>query len=73
MQRDCKKCGQPIPHERLEILPNTHTCVHCSDVGTVIGFMVPTANKGCAPEIQMVSTKDTEGVRQALRAHRRSR
>ena len=26
----CKKCGDAIPEGRLEILPNTTTCVNCS-------------------------------------------
>ena len=33
----CQQCGQPIDPERLEIFPNTRTCVHCqrsSDRGT---------------------------------------
>jgi hypothetical protein len=28
------KCGVQIPAARLKILPNTHTCVNCSDVQT---------------------------------------
>jgi hypothetical protein len=28
------KCGVQIPAARLKILPNTHTCVNCSDVKT---------------------------------------
>ena len=28
------KCGVQIPTARLKILPNTHTCVNCSDVKT---------------------------------------
>lgn len=27
----CEKCGDKIPQERLDILPNTRTCVRCSD------------------------------------------
>lgn len=27
----CKKCGDKIPQGRLDILPNTTTCVSCSD------------------------------------------
>jgi RNA polymerase-binding transcription factor DksA len=26
----CEYCGNPIPPERLEILPDTTTCVQCS-------------------------------------------
>ena len=27
----CEICGAPIPNERLEILPETTTCVKCSE------------------------------------------
>jgi len=27
----CIKCETPIPEKRLEILPETKTCVNCSD------------------------------------------
>lgn len=27
----CEICGAEIPHERLEILPETTTCVKCSE------------------------------------------
>lgn len=30
--RYCKKCGNEIPEGRLKVLPNTTTCVKCSDV-----------------------------------------
>lgn len=29
----CVKCNEDIPPKRLEILPNTKTCVNCSTVG----------------------------------------
>lgn len=28
---NCSSCGQPIPQERLAVLPNTTVCVACSD------------------------------------------
>ena len=36
----CNKCGNEIPAERLEILPNTTTCVKCSTVQRIKGNMV---------------------------------
>lgn len=30
--RDCIECGRKIPVERLAMLPETWTCVRCSDV-----------------------------------------
>lgn len=32
MDERCETCGKPIPNGRLEALPNTRTCVGCSDV-----------------------------------------
>ncbi len=29
-KRFCQRCGEPIPAERLEALPDTHVCVDCS-------------------------------------------
>ena len=31
-ERICVGCGESIPAKRIEILPNTLTCVHCSGV-----------------------------------------
>lgn len=31
LSRRCVGCGDRIPAARLEILPNTQRCVHCSD------------------------------------------
>ncbi len=33
----CVKCKQPIPKERVEALPDTQTCVKCSDVQPIHG------------------------------------
>lgn len=33
--RNCIKCGNEIPEGRIKILPNTKTCVKCSDVSPV--------------------------------------
>jgi hypothetical protein len=30
MIRSCEDCGDKIPEERLEFLPDTHYCVKCS-------------------------------------------
>lgn len=30
--RSCSKCGKLIPQERLQTLPDTETCVLCSQV-----------------------------------------
>ena len=33
----CTKCGKDIPPKRVEILPNTKTCVNCSTTGAYVG------------------------------------
>ncbi len=37
---NCSTCGKPIPAERLAALPNTTTCVGCSDEPAKHGFTV---------------------------------
>ncbi len=68
----CSECGIEIPAERLEALPDTDTCIKCSRVKKAIGYMVPTASKGCAPVLMRVSD-DPESQRQADNANRRKR
>jgi hypothetical protein len=41
--KHCKYCGEPIPEQRLKILPNTETCVKCSDVNKKKAFKVITS------------------------------
>ena len=31
-ERDCERCGNPIPAKRLEVLPHTRLCIECSEV-----------------------------------------
>ena len=33
----CTKCGKEVPPKRVEILPNTKTCVNCSTTGAYVG------------------------------------
>lgn len=40
MSRFCKNCGIEIPSQRLKILPNTISCVKCSDVSLRRGIPV---------------------------------
>jgi DksA/TraR C4-type zinc finger protein len=30
-ERDCERCGKPIPERRLEVLPHTRLCIQCSE------------------------------------------
>lgn len=38
MKKHCKFCGTEIPEGRLKALPNTTTCVNCSDTKMKVGF-----------------------------------
>jgi ribosome-binding protein aMBF1 (putative translation factor) len=43
--KQCELCGAKIPEERLEILPETTTCVKCSDTAPysedeILGFEI---------------------------------
>jgi ribosomal protein S26 len=37
---DCVNCGKEIPVERLEVLPDTTTCVNCSTVTAKTGVVI---------------------------------
>jgi len=44
MERKCEFCGEQIPRERLEALPNTRRCVKCAQKnGSDIRGLVPDA------------------------------
>jgi hypothetical protein len=30
-ERDCERCGKPIPPRRLDVLPYTRLCIECSE------------------------------------------
>jgi len=49
----CISCGKEIPEQRIKILPNSKTCVQCSDTGRVAGFPLIT-NKTSYSELQIV-------------------
>ena len=70
MQRKCRYCGHPIHPERLECLPQTQTCVKCSDVTKPIGLM--DFGHKTAPSLVLVPD-DREQQRLARRAFRRAR
>jgi hypothetical protein len=43
MERECERCGEPIPSRRLEVLPNTRLCVECSQAigGDYVTYTIP--------------------------------
>lgn len=54
--KKCKNCGCEIPEKRLQILPNTTTCVKCSESQKVAGFPLITG-KNEYSDIQIVDQK----------------
>jgi hypothetical protein len=70
---ECLNCGQPIPEERLEALPNVKFCVRCVDQygPKKVGFMV--YSHKTAPELVVIDGRDSEALRQAERANNRNR
>lgn len=67
----CVNCNGVIPVARLEVLPDTQTCVGCSTAKPMIGFM-DWAHK-TAPELVMINSADKENLRRAKRISARSR
>lgn len=53
------KCGNEIPAERLEILPDTTTCVQCSSVQKIASVEIAT---GTDCEVQFVSPEAAKKV-----------
>ncbi len=70
-KRFCSECDREIPQARLEILPDTETCVRCSKVKKKTVF--PVFSHKTAPEMVVIDSDDTESVRLAERAHHRER
>lgn len=67
----CVNCNGVIPVARLEVLPDTQTCVGCSTAKPMVGFM-DWAHK-TAPELVMINSADKENLRRAKRISARSR
>lgn len=67
----CDNCKKQIPQARLEVLPNANTCVNCSDVKPMVGFM--DWYHKTAPELVMISSGDKENLRRAQRINARAR
>jgi hypothetical protein len=68
---NCEKCGIEIPKIRLEAIPNTTTCVKCSDTERYRGYMLY-AHK-TAGECVFLDPSNKEAIRRADRANSRAR
>ncbi len=75
---NCTACRNPIEPERLEALPDTDRCITCATSQDARrprpqGFMIATAAKGTAMTLVRIDPENKEAMRQAKRAHFRSR
>lgn len=55
----CIKCGNEIPELRLKALPQTKTCVQCSETSRVAGFPLITG-KTTYSELQIIPQEKAE-------------
>ncbi|GAL85339.1 hypothetical protein MYP_2568 [Sporocytophaga myxococcoides] len=55
----CNKCQKAIPELRLKALPNTQTCLECSETTRVAGFPI-VSGKTTYSELQIVSSEKAE-------------
>lgn len=69
--RTCVRCKTVIPAERLEVLPDTHTCVSCSGVQKYVGAMV--FDHKTAPRLAYVRPENAEAVNALKRFVNRAR
>lgn len=71
MVRKCIRCKSEIPQIRLEILPETHTCVGCSTTQKYRGVMI--FEHKTAPSLVYVRPENKEAVETLKRFVRRAR
>lgn len=69
--RTCVRCKGIIPAERLEILPETHTCIKCSGVQKYVGAMV--FDHKTAPTLAYIRPENKEAVETLKRFVNRAR
>lgn len=56
----CEICGSPIPEERLEFLPETTTCVKCSQTAMYSKDQILGIGLGSAADIERMNPEDYE-------------
>ena len=61
---DCIKCNSEIPEGRIQILPNTKTCVNCSSTSQWYARAVITG-KTTYSEVEVI--KDTNTIKEMKR------
>lgn len=71
MSKDCIYCGAEIGAGRLEVLPDTETCVSCSTEQKNV--CVPAYAHKTGGSIVILDSRDKEGIRLARNQYRRTR
>jgi hypothetical protein len=71
MTRTCARCKKKISKARLEVLPETQTCVSCSGVQKYVGAMV--WDHKTAPRLAIVRPENKESIEQLKRFINRAR
>jgi hypothetical protein len=71
MTRTCFKCKRNIPKARLDVLPDTQTCVECSGVQKYVGAMV--FDHKTAGRLEFVRPENKEAVTALKRFVNRAR
>ena len=69
--RTCARCKSFIPQSRLNVLPDTHTCVNCSGVQKYVGAMI--YDHKTAGRLEFVRPENTEAIRTMSRFVNRGR
>ena len=69
--RTCVRCKKAIPTERLEVLPETHTCKECSTVQKYVGAMI--FDHKTAPRLAYVRPENKQAVETLKRFVNRAR
>ena len=67
----CTGCGDSIPEARLKAIPDTKSCVNCSKTQPYKGYMVYGHKTGGS--LVAIRPEESENIRQADRANKRSR
>ena len=69
--RTCVRCKCYIPAIRLEVLPDTHTCVTCSGVQKYVGAMI--YDHKTAGRLEFVRPENAQAVHTLTRFVNRGR
>jgi len=69
--RTCARCKSLISQSRLEVLPDTHTCMSCSGVQKYVGAMI--YDHKTAGRLEFVRPENTQAIHTLTRFVNRGR